>query len=171
MAVQTDMVRMRWVSVAAMLVLAAGVLSAQTRLPQQIAGLARQTWTIDGVQRTALVALPKGDAREVPLVFVFHGHGGTSLNAARTFRTHEFWPEALVVYPQGLPTMGQVTDPEGKLPGWQHMPGSEGDRDLKLFDAMLKWAGEKYSVDPARTFAAGHSNGGSFVYALWAARG
>lgn len=83
---------------------------------------------------------------------------------------HEAWPEALVIYPQGLPTVGQLTDPEGQRPGWQHMPGGEGDRDLRFIDAMLGWVGEKYGLDPARTFAAGHSNGGSMVYTLWAAR-
>jgi polyhydroxybutyrate depolymerase len=109
--------------------------------------------------------------QQAPLVLVFHGHGGTSANAARTFNTHALWPEALVVYPQGLPTRGQVTDPEGKLPGWQHVPGGEQDRDLKFVDAMLSWAKEKYQVDSSRQFVAGHSNGGSMTYVLWAARG
>jgi polyhydroxybutyrate depolymerase len=136
-------------------------------------GLIRQAWTIDGVQRTALVAAPQKiapDAR-VPLVFVFHGHGGSSANAARSFHTHESWPEAVVIYPQGLPTVGQVTDPEGKRAGWQHTIDGEGGRDLELFDAMLKWAREKYPIDEHAVFVAGHSNGGSITYVLWAARG
>jgi len=107
----------------------------------------------------------------MPLVIVFHGHGGSSANAARTFQTHTLWPQALVMYPQGLPTAGQITDPEGRLPGWQHVPGGERDRDLKLVDAMLAWAAKTYQVDSARQFAAGHSNGGSMTYVLWAARG
>jgi polyhydroxybutyrate depolymerase len=136
------------------------------------AGLERQTWMVDGTTRTALVSNPKpSTSGPVPLVFVFHGHGGTSANAARTFRTHAFWPEAIVIYPQGLPTVGQVTDPEGKLPGWQHVPGGEKDRDLKFVDVLLAWAKEKYRVDSARLFVAGHSNGGSMTYVLWAARG
>lgn len=134
----------------------------------------RQTWTIEGVERSALVASPKTRAvteSPIPFVLVFHGHGGTSANAARTFRIHEAWPDALVVYPQGVPTVGQVTDPQGRLPGWQHRPGGEDDRDLKFVDAMFAWATEKHRIEPARTFAAGHSNGGSMVYTLWAARG
>jgi polyhydroxybutyrate depolymerase len=148
--------------------LATSVLVAQQR--DQAAGLERHSWTVNGAERTSLVARPSQPGSNPITVFVFHGHGGNSLNAARTFRIHENWPEALVLYPQGLPTVGQVTDPQGRLPGWQHAPGGEGDRDLKFVDAMLQWAGEQYGVEPSRTFAAGHSNGGSMVYTLWAAR-
>lgn len=156
------------------LVTTLNVLSAQRPggLPAQLAGLTRQTWTLGSVERSALVAAPKGTipGKGSPLVLVFHGHGGSSANAARTFRIHEQWPEAVVVYPQGLPTPGVVTDPEGKLPGWQQSPGGSGDRDLQLVDAMLKWAKERFTIDPARIFAAGHSNGGTMCYVLWSAR-
>ena len=39
--------------------------------------------TVDGVQRTALVYVPKTmlAGKLVPLVFVFHGHGGESAQA------------------------------------------------------------------------------------------
>jgi len=140
--------------------------------PAPIAGLERQTWTVDGVERTALVAAPPAAMtdRAGPLVLVFHGHGGTSANAARSFKLHEAWPEAVVLYPQGLPTAGVLTDPQGNLPGWQHLAQSDGDRDLHFVDAMLAWAKAHYAIDARRIFAAGHSNGGSMVYVLWAAR-
>ena len=144
-------------------------LPAQVRPPE---GLTLQTWKVGDVERTALVATPRtspGDAG-APLVLVFHGHGGTSAQAARSFGIHNAWPEALVVYPQGLPTAGQITDPGGLLPGWQHTAAGEGGRDLKFVDAMLAWARKARRVDSARVFAAGHSNGGSMVYVLWAAR-
>ncbi len=154
----------------------AAVAGAQGRRQAVPAGLERRSWTVGGVERTALIAGPKpGErgtaAKAPPVVLVFHGHGGTSLQASRSFRIHEAWPEAVVVYPQGLPTVGQLTDPQGQRPGWQHMPGGENDRDLKFVDAMLAWIGETYGLDASRTFAAGHSNGGSMVYTLWAARG
>ena len=162
---------------AALLLIACVALAADAQGRRQAApaGLERHSWTIGGVERTALIAGPKPGERKQgtapPIVLVFHGHGGTSAQAARSFRIHEAWPEAVVVYPQGLPTVGQVTDPQGRLPGWQHMPGGENDRDLKFVDAMFAWLDETYGLDPARTFAAGHSNGGSMVYTLWAARG
>jgi len=61
----------------------------------------------------------------VPVVLVFHGHGGTARYAARTFALHRHWPEAIVVYPQGLNTPGRRTDPEGRRPGWQHAAGEQ----------------------------------------------
>jgi polyhydroxybutyrate depolymerase len=92
-------------------------------------------------------------------------------NAAKQFRIHELWPDAVVVYPQGLKTPGKLTDPEGKKPGWQSGPGDQGDRDLKFFDAMLAKLHEIYKVDDKRVFSTGHSNGGGFTYLLWATRG
>src|SRR3954465_10707692 len=90
-----------------------------------------RTWAVDGVKREALVFVPtaKGEGK-VPVVFDFHGHGGTHRNAARSHHFQETWPEALVVYMQGLNTPGKLTDPEGKKPGWQHGPGEQKDRDL-----------------------------------------
>jgi polyhydroxybutyrate depolymerase len=131
-----------------------------------------RTWEVDGVKREAVVCRPsKKIAGKIPLVFDFHGHGGTARHAARTHRLHEAWPEALVVYMQGLNTPGKLTDPEGKKAGWQHGPGDQKDRDLKFFDAVLASMQNDYPVDEARIYATGHSNGGAFTYLLWAKRG
>lgn len=128
-------------------------------------------WTIDGVSRQALVAVP--DSRKqapAPLVFVFHGHGGNVRQVARSFRIHELWNEAIVVYMQGLNTPGQLTDPEGKRPGWQKEKGDQKDRDLRFFDEVLKSLKQDYKVDDKRVFSTGHSNGGAFTYLLWSER-
>src|SRR5882672_8838523 len=62
----------------------------------------RQEWTVDGVVREALVyAAPRAKTEASPVVFAFHGHGGTMNNAARTFAYQALWPDAIVVYPQG----------------------------------------------------------------------
>src|SRR5579862_6984074 len=88
-----------------------------------------RTWDVDGVERTALVYKPTKwrTGGKVPLVFDFHGHGGTARNAARAHHIHENWPEAVVVYMQGLNTPGKLTDPEGKKSGWQSGPGDQKD--------------------------------------------
>ncbi len=70
-------------------------------------GMERQAWKVDGETRAALVYMSE-KAENPPLVFGFHGYGGTMRNAARSFRIHEVWPEA-VVYMQRLPTPGQLT--------------------------------------------------------------
>jgi polyhydroxybutyrate depolymerase len=131
-----------------------------------------RTWVVDGVQREALVFTPsKKASAKAALVFDFHGHGGTARHAARTHHLHEAWPEAVVVYMQGLNTPGKLTDPEGKRSGWQAGPGDQKDRDLKFFDAVLVSLKKDHAIDEERIYATGHSNGGAFTYLLWAQRG
>lgn len=134
--------------------------------------LTRREWKVDGVIREALVYLPanaKTDA--MPVVFCFHGHGGTMRHAARTFGIEKLWPDAIVVYMQGLNTPGRLTDPDGKKPGWQREAGDQNDRDLKFFDAVLTSLKGENRVDERRIYSTGHSNGGAFTYLLWSARG
>ena len=129
-----------------------------------------ETYRVEGVERQALVFPGIGPAPTEgrPLVLAFHGHGGSMAQAARSFGVQRLWPEATVVYPDGLPTVGRLTDPQGRRQGWQSRSGDNGDRDLKLVDAIL--AAQK-GVDRRRVYAMGHSNGGRFTYVLWAARG
>lgn len=141
-------------------------------LARAAAPLERLTWTVDGVKREARIHVPaKFPEAGAPLVFAFHGHGGSAQQASRSFPIHEKWPEAIVVYPQGLPTAGQLTDKSGQEAGWQGRAGAEGDRDLKFFDVMLADLKKRYAVDPKRVYSTGHSNGGGFTYLLWAERG
>ncbi len=129
-------------------------------------------WFVGGVDRVGLVYAPSSaNARPTPVVFAFHGHGGTMQQAARSFAYHKHWPEAIVVYLQGLKTPGKLTDPEGKKPGWQHGAGAEQDRDLKFFDMVLTKLKSDYQVDESRIYSTGHSNGGGFTYLLWSQRG
>jgi polyhydroxybutyrate depolymerase len=132
-----------------------------------------ESFTVDGVERQALVYPNSKPASTggAPVVFVFHGHGGTAQYAARRFRIHELWPEAVVVYMQGIPGVQGITDPEGKLNGWQKAPGEVGDRDIKFFDAALERIQKKDKTDPNRVYVLGHSNGGRFVNVLWSSRG
>lgn len=134
-------------------------------------GFQEMSFRVDGVMRTALVHAPaSATTNPAPLVFVFHGHGGSARQAARSFHLEREWPEAVVVYMQGLKTPGQLTDPEGNRAGWQAKAGDEGDRDLKFFDAVLARMKKDFSVDAKRIYATGHSNGGGFTYLLWLER-
>lgn len=138
----------------------------------QNADLQPRQWKLEGLDREALLYAPaSAKTKPAPLVFVFHGHGGNMHSSARTFHLHTLWPEAIVVYPQGLPTPGALTDPAGQRPGWQSKAGAQNDRDLKLFDAMLASLQSDYKVDRKRIYSTGHSNGGGFTYLLWAHRG
>ena len=130
------------------------------------------SWKIDGVTRDGMVHIPdSAKTRPTPIIFAWHGHGGSMKNAANTFGYHKLWPEAISVYLQGLNTPGRLTDPEGKKPGWQGRVGDQGDRDLKLFDAVLAQLRRDYKIDERRIYSTGHSNGGGFTYLLWSTRG
>lgn len=157
--------------------------------------LSQREWTINGEKRLALLHIPEHalkskhtdpkpapgaqgqDATKpapvptpVPVIFAFHGHGGSARQAAASFHLHKEWPDALVVYMQGLPTPSALVDPEGKKNGWQNREGIHGNRDLKFFDAVLASLKIEYHIDEARIYATGHSNGGGFTYLLWRER-
>jgi predicted esterase len=135
------------------------------------------TWTVAGVAREALVHPPvNGTGTASPVVFAFHGHGGTdSAYAAKGFELS--WPEAIVVYPQGVRTKGEILDSTCRQSGWQTRLGEINcfngnvDQDLKFFDAMLTTLKNKYNANLSLVFAHGWSSGASFVYnALWPGR-
>jgi polyhydroxybutyrate depolymerase len=126
-------------------------------------------WTIDGVKREAVVYAPSRsfDSGRSPVIFGFHGHGGDMQDAAEGMRFQEVWPEAVVVYMQGLPT-NPAADPNGF--GWRYEANPGGDYDLKFFDAVLATVRSKFLVDNEHIYATGFSNGGMFTYVLWGTR-
>ena len=134
--------------------------------------LSSLTWKVGGVERSALVQMPVlAEDERAPLVFVWHGHGGSSRSAATRFGFTEHWPEAILVHPQGLKTPG-FTDPEGLRSGWtsKGVP-AEDNRDLHFFDVMLADFLERGIVDPELIYSTGQSNGGGFTYTLFFERG
>ena len=137
------------------------------RVPE---GFALRTWTIDGVKRTALVRVPADAKTPAAVVFCWHGHGGNSAQALRSWAFDKADPTSIQVYPQGLPTVTPLVDKEGRWPGWQPAVGAEGDRDIKLFDAILADLKKERAVDERRIYSMGHSNGAGFSYVLWQAR-
>jgi polyhydroxybutyrate depolymerase len=163
------MTTMRTILLAGVLMLACAVLSAQAA---DGTPLTARTWQVEDLTRQALLHIPaSATSTSTPVVFAFHGHGGSHALAARIFACHTLWPEAIVVYMQGVRTPGALTDPEGKKTGWQSRPGDHNDRDLKFFDAVLASLKQDYKVDDRRIYATGFSHGGYFTYLLWGCRG
>lgn len=123
------------------------------------------------MKRTAVVVVPKTLTKAAPLVFVFHGHGGTGANIERKFDIEGLWPDAIVVYPQGLVGHKGKTDPTGAETGWQTAAGEGGDADLAFYDTMLASLRSALPVDNNRVYAMGDSNGSAFVSLLLHERG
>jgi polyhydroxybutyrate depolymerase len=127
--------------------------------------------TVEDIKRDALIHLPaNGDIKTAPVIVVYHGHGGNMNASADKFHLETYWPEAIVIYPQGLNTP-TASDPEGKKPGWQRYVGDQGDRDIKFFDALVEYLKKNYLLEGKRVFATGFSNGGRMAYMLLAERG
>ena len=131
----------------------------------------RQTWMVDGVEREALVHVPEAADKPAPLLFFFHGRNGKMAQIARMHPFHQHWPEAIVVYPQGLPTPALAGKGDDLKPGWQSILGYLGDRDLHFFDTMLDALKKQHRIDEKRVYLSGSSNGSGMTFLLWAERG
>jgi polyhydroxybutyrate depolymerase len=118
--------------------------------------------TVDGVERRAVVFRAADTQKAAPVVFVWHGFTGNARQAAFSYHLHQSWPEATVIYPQGL----EVELLNRKAPGWQIAPKTQGDRDVKFFDALLAKAKSDYRADAKRIYTCGMSNGAIFSYVL-----
>ena len=140
------------------------LLAFQSLLPgvTNAAALTNMEWNVEGTPRRALVQLP-ASTNGAPIIFAFHGHGGTMNFAARKFRLHELWPEAVVVYPQGLPTR-TPRDLEGMRAGVDYLrtqnPWDSQDRTPQLTKILVSYGAHAKTVVPdlkriADTFAAG----------------
>ena len=123
--------------------------------------------TSDGMTRRALVYAPKSQKSPAPLVFVFHGRGGSMSGISKKMDIHNLWHEAIVVYPQGMWCEGGYRDGLG----WVINDTEDEGRDIRFFDVLLDHLLKNYNVDSGNVFATGHLNGGGFTYALWALRG
>lgn len=130
-----------------------------------------RNWQLGNEQREALLYIPASAKQMLtPVVFVFHGHGGNMNDMYAEHRFDKLWPEAIIVFAQGLKTPGKLVDRKGLRSGWQQSPGNMDDRDIHFFDDMLLTLKNEYRVDSQRIYATGHSNGGGFTYLLWAMR-
>ena len=127
---------------------------------------------VDGVAREYVLRLPAAydGVTPRPVVFGFHGFGGNSAYIEGVTELAENWPEAIGVYPQGLPRTISIF---GNImaPGWQLAAGELEDRDLALFDALLDNVLASYCVNPNRVYVTGHSNGAFFTHVLACNRG
>jgi polyhydroxybutyrate depolymerase len=135
------------------------------------AGHQDASFDVGGTTRTAVIVVPGDASRPAPLVFAFHGHGGNGTGMERRSNIEGLWPDAIVVYPDGLVGHKGKTDPEGVRTGWQTLPGEDGDRDLAFYDTMLAALRSQLPVDSDRVYVMGHSNGSGFASLLLNQRG
>jgi polyhydroxybutyrate depolymerase len=124
------------------------------------------TAMVGGVSRSVEVLVPAGytSAAPVPLVFVFHGAGGTSAQA-ESYGLQDgakaAGDTAIFAYPQGVAQGNSGV-------GWDLT--CAGD-DVAFFDAVRSKLEEQYCIAADRVFVAGFSWGGDFSNTLGCCRG
>ena len=126
-------------------------------------GDSRETVIVNGRERTYLLHLPTGysSAKWYPLVLLFHGGSGSGQKIAGQtgFREYADREGFLLACPDGIEhnwSDGRGTTDAERL----------GVDDLAFVRALLAQVQRRWSVDAARIYAAGPSNGGIFTYRL-----
>ena len=120
------------------------------------------TITIDGIERTYLIHLPETGTlnRNLPLVIVLHGHGGTGKQIMKEsgFNKLSDRDRFIVVYPDGL------------FKAWNdaRIKTEKGEMkdDVKFISCLIDTINSQYNIDTARIFATGMSNGAFFSFYL-----
>ncbi len=124
-------------------------------------------FTVDGVERNAIVVLPDDYDKDepLPLLFAFHGRTSPNTQVRSYYRLEKAGEdEAIFVYPEGLKSGSSFT--------WSDSGDSADDlRDYEFFDVMFEELTSTYCVDVDEVYAAGHSLGAWFTNSLACARG
>lgn len=132
----------------------------------------------DGFSRWSLVYIPKDISPKAPVVLLLHG--GTQ-SMRKIFRPNAGgnleWPiladkeKFLLLAPNG--TDPETGDTFSDKQNWHDLrPEAVHGKyvakmnDVKFIRELLDWAGKNYSIDLARIYATGASNGGLMTYRL-----
>ena len=127
-------------------------------------GAQNLTITVAGQERAYVLFVPTtyNGSTAMPLVFAWHGLGGSGTLARQYFGLERAASNgAIFVYPTGLENSSGQT-------AWTL---TSSGIDVQLFDALRADVASKYCVDTNRVFSTGHSYGGMMTNALGCYRG
>lgn len=136
------------------------------------------TLTVGGLERRCLIHLPAGydQSKPVPLLIVFHGAGGTAINA----KNETGWSAKadidrfIVAYPEGVrPDVAKPPSFRNNMQSWNEGSGRFYSAEQKIDDvafirAVIEKLSADYAIDQRRIFATGFSNGASMAFRVGA---
>ena len=136
-------------------------------LVEQDEQLTQETLIHAGEQRDFLLYVPTTYQRDTvaPLVFNFHGFGGSAEGQLLTsdWRRIAEKDGVIVVYPQG-------SELESGSAHWNPHPASADNKsssdDLGFINSLIDDLSERFAVDEDRIYATGYSNGAGMAYGL-----
>jgi polyhydroxybutyrate depolymerase len=121
------------------------------------AGETTETLTSGGIERRYILRVPPayGGSRPAPLVFAFHGYATSARFTVDSAGLAEETDERgwIAVFPDGTGTPQR----------WNVYDPAAGADDVRFVRDLLVHLEASLCLDPARVFAAGHSNGGGMA--------
>jgi len=126
-----------------------------------VQGVERSAHVVVGVKAQA--AIKADPDAKLPLVYVWHGWGGSSAGIEKMFAP--VLPDAIAVFGQGLPRRFPKLGHRA-FDGWQVETNDLSRRDLAFFDALHSKLLATGCVDARRVTSTGFSNGAMFSNVL-----
>jgi polyhydroxybutyrate depolymerase len=154
----------RVVAVVGVALLVAGCFGKDAAKPSGfVDGTSLHTISFGGHERSYRLYKPKGLPQSAPLVVMLHGGFGNGAQAEKAYGWDELADSAkfVVAYPDGLNRAWNVNGG-----GCCGRPAKEGIDDVGFITAAVADVGRNVSIDPARVYATGISNGGIMSYTL-----
>lgn len=120
--------------------------------------------TCEGEVRRYRLVVPHSLPKPAPIVFAFHGVGGSGEGMARYSKFDRLAGKEgfLLVYPAARKGMWATMETEERP--------LEDNPDIPFFDQLLEQLGKRFDIDRNRVYVVGMSNGASFVQLLTIAR-
>ena len=113
---------------------------------------------VDGKTRKAIIYKPQSvpSGTKPAVYFVFHGLGSNAQLSTTQFDIHELDPNAIVIYPEGIPALPN---------GFRGSTSASSRQRIERLGGMNTWA-DAAGADPAKRYYIGHSNGSGFAWVV-----
>ena len=126
-----------------------------------------KTMEHNNINREYLIYVPSSydKDKKTPLLFNFHGYGGSAMGHLRNADMRKVCEaqNVILVYPQG--SLDRAGNPHWNS-GLKSKDNKSDAEDFDFIDKLINKISEEYNINGKRIYACGFSNGGFFSYSL-----